>query len=182
MEVITLKKNIQAVFLDRDGTIGGDTDATYPDKFELYPYTNEAIKILKDKGIRIFAFTNQPGISRGEAMEEDFTNELRGFGFEKAYICPHSPEENCKCRKPATGLLLKAEQEYGLDLEKCVVIGDRWSDMLAAERVKARKILVLTGCGKDALAKDRDKWLEVEPDYVADNILEAVKWIVKDEI
>ena len=177
--MITLIKDVQAVFIDRDGTMGGDTDVTYPNKFVLYPFTDKAIKMLKNKGIKVFAFTNQPGISVGEATEEDFIKELTGFGIEKAYICPHSPQHNCKCRKPETGLLLIAKEEYGLDLSRCIVIGDRWSDMMAAERVNIEKILVLTGAGNETLGKDRSKWSEIEPDYVANNILEAVEWILK---
>jgi len=174
-----LPKDVQAVFIDRDGTMGGDTDVTYPDKFVLYPFTNKAINMLKSKGIRVFAFTNQPGISAYKATEENFINELVGFGFEKAYICPHAPENNCKCRKPETGLLLRAKEEYALDLTKCIVIGDRWSDMMAAEGVNMGKILVLTGAGNETLGKYRSKWLEIEPDYVANNLLEAVEWILE---
>ena len=171
-------ENVQAVFIDRDGTMGGDTDVTYPGKFVLYPFADKAIKMLKSNGIRVFAFTNQPGISIGEAIEEDFINELTGFGFEKSYICPHAPEHKCKCRKPETGLLLKAQAEHELDLSRCIVIGDRWSDMMAAEKVNMGKILVLTGCGNEALGKDRGKWAEFEADYVANNLLEAVEWIL----
>ncbi|HEY8890207.1 MAG TPA: HAD-IIIA family hydrolase [Clostridium sp.] len=172
-------KDVQAVFIDRDGTMGGDTDVTYPDKFVLYQFTDKAINMLKSKGIRVFAFSNQPGISVGEATEEDFIKELIGFGIEKAYICPHTSEQNCKCRKPETGLLLKAKEEYGLDLTKCIVIGDRWSDMMAAERVNMGKILVLTGSGTETLGKDRSKWSKVEADYIADNLLQAVEWILE---
>ncbi|MCB2359692.1 HAD-IIIA family hydrolase [Clostridium estertheticum] len=172
-------KKVQAVFIDRDGTMGGDTDVTYPDKFVLYPFTDKAIKMLKMNGIRVFAFTNQPGISAGEATEEDFVNELKEFGIEKAYICPHTPEHNCKCRKPEAGLLLKAKAEYGLDLSRCFVIGDRWRDMMAAKRANMGKILVLTGAGNETLGKDRDRWSQIEPDYVANNVLEAAQWIVE---
>lgn len=179
MERIILIEKVQAIFIDRDGTMGGDTDVTYPNKFVLYSFTDKAIKMLKSNGIRVFAFTNQPGISVGEATEEDFINELIGFGIEKAYICPHSPQDKCKCRKPEIELLLKAEEEYALDLSRCIVIGDRWSDMMAAERVNMGKILVLTGAGNEALEEDRDRWSQIEPDYVADNILEAVEWILE---
>ena len=171
-------KDVQAVFIDRDGTMGGDTSVTYPDKFVLYPFTDKAIKMLKSNGIKVFAFTNQPGISVGEAEEQDFIDELVGFGVEKAYICPHDSKENCKCRKPETGLLLRAKVEYDLDLSKCLVIGDRWSDIMAAERVNMGKILVLTGSGKETVGKDRYKWKEFEADFVANNLLEAVEWIL----
>lgn len=171
------KCKVQAVFIDRDGTIGGNDDVTYPGDFELFPVAKEAIKILKENKIKIFSFTNQPGISRGEARIEDFINELNGFGFDDICICPHEDSEGCKCRKPGTEMLENAAVKHNLDLKHCVVIGDRWSDMLAAARVGAVKILVLTGAGKDAIGKYRDKWADYEPDYVAENILDAVKWL-----
>lgn len=175
---MSLVEHVQAVFIDRDGTIGGDISVIYPSKFVLYPFTDKAINMLKNNGIKVFAFTNQPGISCGEATEEDFINELAGFGFDGTYICPHAPEHNCKCRKPGIGLLLRAKKEHGLDFSKCIVIGDRWSDMMAADRVNMKKILVLTGAGNETLVKQSSKWSEIEPDYVANNLLEAVKWIL----
>ncbi|MGN1387901.1 MAG: hypothetical protein ACI4XS_14975, partial [Bacillus sp. (in: firmicutes)] len=62
-----IKKTIEAVFLDRDGTIGGDDTIHYPGAFELYFYTPELIHKLKNSGIKVFSFTNQPGISEGKA-------------------------------------------------------------------------------------------------------------------
>lgn len=176
------KCELQAVFIDRDGTIGGTDDVIYPGEFELFPFAKEAITVLKEKGIKIFSFTNQPGISRGEASVEDFISELRRFGFDYIYICPHQDGQGCKCRKPGIELLENAADKHNLDLKQCVVIGDRWSDMLAAARVGAVKILVLTGAGKDALGRYRDKWAEYEPDYVADNILDAVRWMQEQKI
>lgn len=169
---------IKAVFLDRDGTLGGDDSVIYPGQFVLFPFAEEAIRLLKESEVKIFGFTNQPGISKGEAIKQDFIEELCGFGLDGAFICPHLSEHNCECRKPKPGLLIKAAQEYGFNLEECAVIGDRWSDMLAAYQVNAKKVLVLTGAGKDAIGKHRSKWSEVEPDYVADNVLHAVRWIL----
>lgn len=172
-----MKDKIQAVFIDRDGTIGGTDEVIYPGEFELFNFSKEAIKILKKRKIKKFSFTNQPGISRGESCIEDFTNELNSFGFDDIYICPHELIEECKCRKPGIELLQRAAIEHNLILQNCVVIGDRWSDMLAAAKVGAIKILVLTGAGKDAIGKHRDKWSKYEPDYVAENLLEAVMWL-----
>jgi histidinol-phosphate phosphatase family protein len=146
-----MKDIINAIFIDRDGTIGGDCSITYPGEFELFPFADEAIKLLKSLNIKVFAFTNQPGISTGESTVYEFEKELLGFGFEKVYICPHRPEEGCSCRKPNHELLTKASNEYNLDLKKCAVIGDRWSDMLAGHNAGTKKILVMTGAGKDAL-------------------------------
>ncbi|AKN29790.1 hypothetical protein Ccar_02565 [Clostridium carboxidivorans P7] len=173
-----MKDIIDAVFIDRDGTIGGGCSAVYPGEFELYPFAKEAIKLLKSLGIKIFAFTNQPGISRGESTIQDFERELLGFGFDKAYICPHGEDEKCSCRKPSSELLIKASNEYNIDLKKCVVIGDRWSDMLAGSNAGTKKILVMTGAGNEALGKYRSKWSSIQPDYIAENILDAVSWLM----
>lgn len=174
-----MKNDIQAIFIDRDGTLGGDTSITYPGEFNLYDFAEEAIRVLKKAGIKIFAFTNQPGISNGEATEDEFIEELSKLGMDKAYVCPHSEEQACECRKPKTGMLIKAAREFELDLSRCIVIGDRWSDMLAAKKAGTKKILVMTGAGKESLGKYRDKCLEAEIDYIADNILEGVKWILQ---
>ena len=168
---------INAVFIDRDGTIGGDCSVIYPGKFKLYPFAEEAIKLLKSLNIKVFAFTNQPGISTGESTVYEFEKELLEFGFEKTYICPHSEEGLCSCRKPSAALLIKASNEYNLDLTKCAVIGDRWSDMLAGNNAGTKKILVMTGAGNEALGIYRNKWANIEPDYVAENVLDAVLWL-----
>ena len=96
----------------------------------------------------------------------------------KLYFCHN--EQDCECRKPKPGLLLKAANDYDLDLKRCVVIGDVGStDMLAAHAVGAKKILVKTGWGIDSIKRFRDKWKEAEPDYIAEDILDAVSWIIK---
>ena len=78
----------EAVFLDRDGTVGGDQTIHYPGQFELFPFTEAAIKKIKQKNIKLFSFTNQPVIAEGRATEMDFINELKTFGFDGMYLCP----------------------------------------------------------------------------------------------
>jgi histidinol phosphatase-like enzyme len=76
-------------------------------------------------------------------------------------------------------MLIQAAEEHNLDLTKCVVIGDVGStDMLAAAAVGAAKILVRTGWGEASLGKYRGKWAETEPEYIAENLLDAAKWII----
>lgn len=72
---------IEALFMDRDGTIGGDSSVTYPGEFKLYPFTTEALELVKKHKIDLFVFTNQPGISKGECSLQLFEKELIGFGF-----------------------------------------------------------------------------------------------------
>lgn len=168
----------QAVFIDRDGTIGGTGHFIHPKDFAPYPSSLEAINLLKSIGVRLFGFTNQHRISRGEAKEIDFIHEFAKLGFDDAYICPHEPDHKCDCHKPAPGMLLRAAREHDLDLTKCIVIGDVGStDMLAGSAVGATKILVRTGWGEGALGKFRDSWGEVEPDYIANNLLDAAIWV-----
>nr|WP_152655132.1 HAD-IIIA family hydrolase [Oceanobacillus sp. CFH 90083] len=170
-------KQIEAIFLDRDGTIGGDDKVHYPGKFELFPYVEEEIKRLKKDNIKIFSFTNQPGISKGLAQRKDFVQELKGFGFNDVYICPHRHDEGCSCRKPNAGMLMEAQQKHELMLENCVVIGDRWSDIVAATKVGCIKILVQTGAGKSALNEHFDKLNDVHIDYIANDFQDAISWV-----
>lgn len=172
--------NIQAVFIDRDGTIGGTGHFIHPNAFKLYDGAQEAIHLLQQTGLKLFAFTNQYRISRGEATIQEFEQQFKQFGFDQAYICPH--EEECTCRKPKPGMLLQAAAQHHLDLTKCIVIGDVGdTDMLAAQAVGARKIIVRTGWGEASLTTYRNKWLEAEPDYIADDILDAAKWIAANK-
>ncbi|WP_116191563.1 HAD-IIIA family hydrolase [Paenibacillus taihuensis] len=173
---------IQAVFADRDGTIGGTGHFIHPRDFELYPSSLEAIQLLKMHGIKVFALTNQHNIAKGLATEEDFTNQFMQYGFDAAYICPHEPEDGCECHKPRPGLLLRAAREHGLDLAHCVVIGDVGStDMLAASAVGSRRVLVKTGWGKQSLEKYRHKWYEqATPDFVAKDLLDGVRWLIEN--
>lgn len=178
--------NIQAIFIDRDGTIGGTDNVVYPGDFKLFPNVLESIQAIKKSGKLILSFTNQPGISKGEVSVEDFERELNRFGFDQVYICPHQHNEGCNCRKPSTGMLIKAAKENNLDLKQCVVIGDRWTDMLAAEEVGCIKVLVKTGAGTETYKKYINKeffsrWGEVNPDYIATDFEDAVKWLVTSQ-
>ncbi|MFC4560159.1 HAD-IIIA family hydrolase [Virgibacillus kekensis] len=173
---------IHAVFVDRDGTIGGSDKVEYPGEFALFPSVEASLEKLKQAGVKLFSFTNQPGISKGEAAREDFIRELEGFGFDEVCLCPHHPDEGCRCRKPGTGMLMQAREDYQLDLAKCVVIGDRWTDMVAADIAGCISILVKTGAGAEAYKKFQNntytgRWAEVDPELVANNFEQAVDWI-----
>jgi HAD superfamily hydrolase (TIGR01662 family) len=177
-----VRSEFQAVFIDRDGTIGGTGHFIHPRDFYLYPRAADAIRLLKESGLKVFALTNQHRISRGEATEEEFEQQFKEFGFDQGYICPHGLDRECSCRKPGTGMLLRAAKEHNLDLSKCVVIGDVGdTDMLAAHRVGAMKILVKTGWGEGSITIFRDKWAEIEADYVAEDIYSAVTWLLKEK-
>ncbi len=179
--------NDRAVFLDRDGTITEDGTNHVGDieKVVLIPGAARALRQLQDAGYRLFVITNQSGVGRGyftresvEAihahLDEYFGNA--GVHFDRYYICPHHPEDNCDCRKPKPKFLLDAAREYGLDLSRCFLIGDRPSDIQAGINAGTKTILVLTGAGRDTLANQ-----EVRPDFVAEDIGAAATWILTRE-
>jgi len=178
--------NSRAVFLDRDGTIMEDTN--YVGKVEhvaLIPEALQALKRLQDAGYKLFIITNQSGVGRGyfthEAVESIHAHLDEQFGragvrFDRYYVCPHHPEDNCACRKPKPKFLLDAAREYGLDRSRCYMIGDRASDIQAGINAGVRTVLVLTGAGRETVARQ-----EVKPDHVAHNIAEAAAWILGQE-
>ncbi len=170
----------QAVFVDRDGTIGGSGHFVHPRHFAPYPRSLEALNTLRKWGIAMFAFTHQHRIRRGEATVQEFWEEFRILGFDDAFICPHDPLDGCACHKPLPGLLWQAAHKYDLDLTQCVVIGDVGAtDMLAAHAVGAVKVLVRTGWGESSWGRYRHTWESVQPNMVATDFLDAVQWILQ---
>jgi D-glycero-D-manno-heptose 1,7-bisphosphate phosphatase len=133
----------RALFLDRDGTI--NVEKNYVWRIEDFEFRQGIFKLLRHyfkAGYLIFVITNQAGIARGYYSEEDMnrlnewmkeTFRKRGVGITKIYHCPHHPDftGECSCRKPNPGMILKAIEEYALDPLKCVLIGDKLSDVQA---------------------------------------------------
>ncbi|WP_347321225.1 kinase [Rossellomorea sp. RS05] len=167
----------QALFIDRDGTLGGSSEIEYPGEFEMFPCSVTALKRIKETGIPILSFTNQPGIAARHELKEEFEQELKMFGFDGVYICPHEERERCGCRKPEIGMLKEAAADRGLDLTKCAVIGDRWKDMLAGKKAGCTTVLVRTGAGESEWQKNRMN-LEGTVDYVAEDLQEATRWLL----
>ena len=102
------------------------------------------------------------------------------------YICPHHPEAkeekfrvNCDCRKPRNGLFLQAARDLQIDLSQSYMVGDRWSDLKAAAKCNSKGVLVLTGYGRgdyEFIGSSQD----IQPHYVAEDLLAAVNWILHD--
>ncbi|MBR7133773.1 MAG: HAD-IIIA family hydrolase [Clostridia bacterium] len=168
---------MKAVFIDRDGTMGGSYNVEFPQDYYAYEGTAEAFELLNRNGFSPMIFTNQSCIARGKDNGYDFACEFKNIGAADWFICPHDTADNCNCRKPKTGLLEQAKQKYKLNMNECFVIGDRWSDMLAGGKMGCKLILVKTGRGGEALGCDREKWAEYEPVLVADTLYEAAKWL-----
>lgn len=167
---------MKAVFIDRDGTIGGGDKVTFPRDFKLFPFSKNAIDLLKANGYKLFAFTNQPDISKGKADYKDFEKELYSFGFDDLCICPHRPSDHCNCRKPSAYMIHQMGIKYHLNLAECFVIGDRWSDMAAGISAGTKVILVKTGAGSGEMGLYSKRWNPDRADYVARDLLDAVQW------
>lgn len=184
-----------AVFLDRDGTINEQMGyINHINRFVLLPGVGQAISRLNEHDVPVVVVTNQSGLARGyfpaslldkvhHKMEQQLAAE--GAHIDGLYICPHHPEAKeekyrkvCNCRKPKTGLIERAAIDLNLDLTKSFMVGDRWSDLKCGTAAGATPILVLTGYGRG----DQEyigPHQEVQPAMVAENLNEAVDWILK---
>jgi histidinol-phosphate phosphatase family protein len=186
----------RAVFLDRDGTIIPDKDCLRnADDLDLLPAAAAAIHQLNLAGWRTVMVTNQPVIAKGfcnEAELQRIHNKLESLlGLEHAfldrlYFCPHHPEKGfpgerpdlkivCDCRKPKTGMVKKAVADLNIDLSQSWFVGDTTTDVQTAKNAGVKSILLRTGCG------GVDARHAPPPDFVAENLLDAVKLILKQE-
>lgn len=135
-------EKIKALFLDRDGVINYDPGYVYRiDDFEFMPGIFEALAGFIELGYEIFIVTNQSGIGRGYYSQSDFTKlceymvgefSSRGIEIRHIYHCPHTPSDNCNCRKPKPGMILQAMSEFNIDAKNSLMIGDKPSDLEAA--------------------------------------------------
>ena len=186
-----------AVFLDRDGTINEQMGyINHITRFVLLPGVDEAIRLLNDHGFLAIVISNQSGVARGyfpielvREMHTHMVQSLRSKGGEidGIFFCPHhrggSVQEygiECDCRKPKTGLVEQARRTFQIDMSHSYVIGDRHSDVDLAYGCGLKGILVKTGYGLG----DLDHIIphkKHKPHYVADDLLSAVKWILKQE-
>lgn len=174
----------KAVFLDRDGVINVDKGYVCKVKdFEFIEGAVNALKKLHNSGYILVIVTNQSGIGRGYFTEEDFQTVNRhmlnlfdeeGIKISKVYFCPHSPKEDCSCRKPNPKFIKDAEMELGIDLKKSYVIGDKTADIKSGADVGCKTILVQTGKGGE------DECYEIMPDFTAKDLYSAVKLIMGD--
>ncbi len=181
------------VFLDRDGTLNVERDfIARPEEIQLIPGAADAVQRLNREGLVACVISNQSGVARGYLTEEDLVpiharlSEDLGAGgarVDRYYYCPHHPTEGmppynveCECRKPKPGMLLQGAREFGLDLTRSYVIGDRMSDVQAGQAVGAATVLVLTGYGETAREECRAGG--VVPDLVAPSITEAVQFVM----
>jgi D-glycero-D-manno-heptose 1,7-bisphosphate phosphatase len=185
-----------AVFLDRDGTLSQEVGYVNDlSRFELYPYSAAAVRALNRAGLLAIVATNQAGVARGyfpESLIHEVHDALRarlsegGARLDGVYVCMHHPSvgeppyrQECDCRKPKPGMLLRAAAELDVDLRRSYVIGDREGDLKLAWSVGARAVLVRSGYGRGELRWNAERWSR-QPDLVAEHLLEAVARICEE--
>jgi len=179
-----------AVFLDRDGTINEQMGyINHISRFKLLPKVADAIKMLNENNYLVVVVTNQSGPARGyfpiELVHEvnSYMQELlrkEGANIDAVYFCPHLPEDGCNCRKPKTGMIDMACRDLDIDLSHSYMIGDMCDDIELAKNAGIKGIMVKTGYGLGEL-KYRIPKRNIKPDYIADDLFSAVKWILEND-
>ncbi len=200
---MSLQQNGKAVFLDRDGVINalvyhqehGIIDSPFTEEqFGLLSHAAEAVKKLREMGYRIILVSNQPGIAKGHMTAEVFEKikkkmerelDSEDAFLDAQYYCFHHPEAVieemravCDCRKPASGMLLKAAEEMQLDLSRSWMIGDGITDIQAGKGAGTRTILIGTmKCELCHYFSEENSG----PEAVCANLLEAAGVIENEE-
>ena len=176
---------MKALFLDRDGVINVDVGYGYRiDQMQFLPGIFEFTKQYADAGYVIVVVTNQAGIARGYFDEAQLVEihrtldqllDLSQAHIDAYYFCPHHPsagfgeyKTDCSCRKPKPGLLIAAATHFNLDLAKCILVGDKATDIQAGQAAGCQTVLVQTGYGLTQL-------LHARPDRVCADLLDAVE-------
>ncbi len=175
-----------AVFLDRDGTINEDVGyLSALSHLTLYPWAIDAVRLLNRAGYVVAIVTNQGGIGRKmiapefvPVLHDEIARRLAAGGahVDGWYSCPHHPEAlieelrtPCECRKPNPGMILRAAQDYDLDLSDCILVGDRESDMKAAQTA---------GVGHKVLYRpEEDSDVQTRADYVISDLTTVLELV-----
>lgn len=134
------------LFLDRDGVINVDKGYVFQtQEFELLPDVQKAVELAKEREVKVIVVTNQSGIGRGYYTEQDFLqlteHMLTLLPVDAVYYCPHDPDVQCPARKPGTGQILAATTDFHVSLDNSILIGDKQTDIMAAEACGIEPIL-----------------------------------------
>ncbi len=151
---------MKLVILDRDGTINADSDEFIksPEEWQPLPGALEAIARLNHAGWHVVVASNQSGLGRGlfdvaalNATHAKMFKLLAAHGgrIDAVFYCPHTPDDNCHCRKPLPGLFEQIGERFGMDLKGTPAVGDTPRDLQAGAAVGCEPHLVLTGKGAE---------------------------------
>lgn len=187
---MAVKDGGRAVFLDKDGTLVENVPYNVDPAFIRFtPSAIEGLRLLGDRGYRLFVVSNQPGIALGRfseqalsTVERHISDELRerGVRLEGFYYCPHHPHGalpdyavRCSCRKPDSGLLTQAAREHGIELTRSWMVGDILDDIEAGRRARCRTILINNG-NETEWDLSGERW----PEALAEDLLSAAQIIL----
>jgi len=176
------KKDNITIFLGRDGVINKNIGSyiTKWRQFKFMPHILSVLKIFKQRGYRVIVVTNQGAIGEGLMTKDDLlgihTRMLRGIingggRIHQIYVCPHTIEDDCHCRKPRSEMFIQAKKNYPMiDFNKSFMIGDSWFDMDAAASLGIKTCMLI------------DKLTDLhrcqrEPDFCISDISQALKLV-----
>ncbi len=185
-----------AIFLDRDGTVTDEVGyINHISRARIYPFAPQAVRMLKSTGLPVIIVTNQSGVGRGYFTEEVVGQVHRmvedalsaaGTSVDAFYYCPHHPSaviesyrQECRCRKPGTGMPEEAAKDFGIDLGRSYVVGDTYRDMKMGFAIGARTVMLMTGYGRGEYEYRRQDWARM-PDLIAENLMEAARLILQE--
>ena len=178
----------KAVFFDRDGTLINYIPYLHrTTQVKILPHVYPALRLLKKAGFKLFVVTNQAGVAHGFFKEEDvlkvnhyISNQLQLYDcyIDGWYYCPHHPyakildyKVRCDCRKPNSGMLVKASLEHNVDLSRSFIVGDRMIDLIAGQVKGCDGLLVLTGLGMNEFRSNHP----LPESFIS--LLSAARWI-----
>jgi D-glycero-D-manno-heptose 1,7-bisphosphate phosphatase len=180
---LSLARSTKAVFLDRDGVLnealvrnGKPFSPMTIAEVAVPPDVPSALSRLRQHGFRLIMVTNQPNIARRaqprEAVYAINRYLLETLQLQAVEMCEHDDADNCDCRKPKPGMLLRAAERDHIALAESFMIGDRWRDIEAGRRAGCRTILIGNGYGEG---------LKSTPDAVVATLTDAADWILRNQ-
>ena len=175
------KPGRRAVFFDRDGVLsnavvrnGKPYPPGAPSDFHILPGTAESLARLRAQDFLLFVVTNQPDVARGQQTRDNvelMNRQLREeLPLDDVFTCFHDDSDACDCRKPRPGLMTRAAEQYGVDLSRSYLAGDRWRDIDAGANAGCKTILIDRGYEEQEPA--------AAPDVRVTSLPEAVDWIL----
>lgn len=182
----------KAIFIDKDGTLIPDIPYNVnPKLITLSNTALPALQLLQKQNFMLIVISNQSGVARGYFEEKDLQkvsdaiNNLvsaAGVIINGFYYCPHYKEGkvseyvvDCDCRKPKPGLILRAIEDFNIDVTKSWMVGDILNDVEAGKAAGCRTIIIKNGNETEWLINEKRK-----PDFIADNLLQAANIIVEN--
>ena len=177
---VSADKGAAAVFLDRDGVLnraflekGHARPPATLDEVEILPGVPEALQTLRARGYWLIVVTNQPDVARGRQRREmvDAINaRLQArLPLDQILVCYHDDADDCECRKPRPGLILRAAKEHGIELSHSYMVGDRWKDIEAGRRAGCTTILIDYAYSEPVVS---------QPDHCVNSLSQAADWIL----